>query len=191
EVDKDKLPTVFRWSGGGSSVYVAGTFTNWKKIPLVKSHSNFVTILDIPEGEHQFKYFIDGNWRHDENQKVIPDPYGGVNNILNVQKSDFDLDSIEADSGKLSSSPDGSYTSEIPATLQGSQAAPPVLPPHLHYVLLNQDPPLQGEPTILPEPNHVSLNHLYALSIKDSVLVLGVTHRYRKKYVTTLLYRPL
>jgi hypothetical protein len=28
------------------------------------------------------------------------------------------------------------------------------------------------EPTLLPEPNHVMLNHLYALSIKDGVMVL-------------------
>lgn len=32
------------------------------------SHNNFVTIIDIPEGEHHYKFFIDGNWRHDENQ---------------------------------------------------------------------------------------------------------------------------
>lgn len=49
----------------------------------------------------------------------------------------------------------------------------------------------QCEPTLLPEPNHVMLNHLYALSIKDSVMVLSATHRYRKKYVTTLLYKPI
>lgn len=50
---------------------------------------------------------------------------------------------------------------------------------------------LQCEPTLLPEPNHVMLNHLYALSIKDGVMVLSATHRYRKKYVTTLLYKPI
>lgn len=50
---------------------------------------------------------------------------------------------------------------------------------------------IQCEPTLLPEPNHVMLNHLYALSIKDGVMVLSATHRYRKKYVTTLLYKPI
>ena len=54
-----------------------------------------------------------------------------------------------------------------------------------------QDPPLSGEPTLLPEPNHVMINHLYALSIKDGVMVLSATNRYRKKYVTTLLYKPM
>lgn len=57
-----------------------------------------------------------------------------------------------------------------------------------HLLLLSL---LQCEPTLLPEPNHVMLNHLYALSIKDGVMVLSATHRYRKKYVTTLLYKPI
>lgn len=32
---------------------------------MVKSHRDFVTIIDLPEGEHQYKYFVDGEWRHD------------------------------------------------------------------------------------------------------------------------------
>ncbi|EEC15614.1 5-AMP-activated protein kinase, beta subunit, putative [Ixodes scapularis] len=102
------LPTVFKWEGGGKDVCISGTFTNWKPIPMVHSHGDFVVILDVPEGDHQYKFMVDGQW-----------------------------------------------------------------------------------PTLLPEPNHVMLNHLYALSIKDGVMVLSATHRYRKKYVTTLLYKPI
>ena len=87
---------------------------------------------------------------------------------------------------------------------------------------------MQEDPTLLLEPNHVILNHLYALSIKvrqtffdmvqskpcssvldcdsifvthtlytllflmqDNVLVLAATHRYKQKYVTTLMYKPI
>lgn len=46
-------------------MYISGTFTDWKTIPMVKSHGDFVTIIDLPEGEHQYKYFVDGEWRHD------------------------------------------------------------------------------------------------------------------------------
>lgn len=72
----------------------------------------------------------------------------------------------------------------------GSGSGPPILPPHLLQVILN-NPNVSGEPTLLPQPNHVMLNHLYALSIKDGVMVLSCTHRYRKKFITTLLYRPI
>nr|4EAK_B Chain B, 5'-AMP-activated protein kinase subunit beta-1 [Rattus norvegicus]4EAL_B Chain B, 5'-AMP-activated protein kinase subunit beta-1 [Rattus norvegicus] len=69
--------------------------------------------------------------------------------------------------------------------------APPILPPHLLQVILNKDTGISCDPALLPEPNHVMLNHLYALSIKDGVMVLSATHRYKKKYVTTLLYKPI
>ena len=42
---------------------------------------------------------------------------------------------------------------------------------------ISQDTPLSCEPTLLPEPNHVMINHLYALSIKDGVMVLSATNR--------------
>jgi 5'-AMP-activated protein kinase regulatory beta subunit len=68
-LDGDKnssaLPTVFKWEGGGKQVYISGTFSNWKALPMVKSHGDFVTIVDVPEGEHEFKFCVDGEWKHD------------------------------------------------------------------------------------------------------------------------------
>jgi hypothetical protein len=29
------------------------------------SHGDFVTIIDLPEGEHQYKFCVDGEWKHD------------------------------------------------------------------------------------------------------------------------------
>uniref|UniRef100_A0A672MT81 5'-AMP-activated protein kinase subunit beta-1-like n=1 Tax=Sinocyclocheilus grahami TaxID=75366 RepID=A0A672MT81_SINGR len=81
------------------------------------------------------------------------------------------------------------WSSKIP--LNKRLRSPPILPPHLLQVLLNKDTGISCDPTLLPEPNHVMLNHLYALSIKDGVMVLSATHRYKKKYVTTLLYKPI
>jgi 5'-AMP-activated protein kinase regulatory beta subunit len=62
---------------------------------------------------------------------------------------------------------------------------------------------VERDPNVLAEPNHVMLNHMYAQSIKvrtcnvavcirvqDGVMIMSATHRYKKKYVTTLLYKP-
>lgn len=87
-----------------------------------------------------------------------------------------------------SSTPPGYYTNVIPRNID-STSVPPFLPPHLLQVILNN--PDKTNATILPQPNHVMLNHLYALSIKDGIMVLSATHRFRKKYVTTLLYKPI
>lgn len=106
---------------------------------------------------------------------------------------------IQAGSG--SSTPTEEYTSQIPADLlalatnisddeQGQKIAseweqrqpqPPSLPPHLETVLLNSQAISEEDNSVLPEPNHVTLNHLYASSIKDNVMALSTTTRYRKK----------
>ena len=75
-------------------------------------------------------------------------------------------------------------------------------------MILNKDVSYQPDPILLEEPSHVMLNHLYAQvdlniniqdfvlcvfcqAIRDDLLVLSSTQRFRKKYVTTLLYKPI
>ena len=74
-----------------------------------------------------------------------------------------------------------------------SSPGPPMLPPHLGLpqVILNKDTPLSCEPTSLPEPNHVMLNHLYAGVIQDGVLVISSTRRFRNKFATSIHYKPI
>jgi hypothetical protein len=82
----------------------------------------------------------------------------------------------------------GEYTDEIPVRGLSSLTTdkPPYLPPQLLNIVLNKDTSasvccclldflsdafygyfiFQCEPALLPEPNHVMLKHLYALSIK-------------------------
>jgi hypothetical protein len=37
---------------------------------------------------HQYKFIVDGEWRHDETQPFMPDPLGNVNNWIYVQQPD-------------------------------------------------------------------------------------------------------
>lgn len=100
------------------------------------------------------------------------------NNVINVKKSDFEVfEALAMDlatnqqcnnkstSTALSGSPPGSYSQDIPVYDNSSNAGPPILPPHLLQAILNKNTNF-GEPILLPQPNHVMLNHLYALSIK-------------------------
>ena len=48
-----------------------------------------------------------------------------------------------------------------------------------------------SDPSVLPTPDHVMLSHLYALSIRDGVMVLASTSRYKQKYVTSVMYKPV
>lgn len=70
---------------------------------------------------------------------------------------------------------------------------PPQLPPHLENVVLNnfnsQD--RDNNAGALPIPNHVVLNHLATTSIKHNTLAVASVVRYKRKYVTQILYAPL
>ena len=67
---------------------------------------------------------------------------------------------------------------------------PPGVPPHLQLTLLNV-PAAPESASALPRPQHVVLNHLYCQRNTGlNALIIGTTHRYRNKYVTTVMYKP-
>ena len=68
-----KLPVVFKYTPNKErsiqQVFLVGTFSEWKdKVAMAKNNGEFVTIVDLAEGEHQYKFVVDGNWEHDPNQ---------------------------------------------------------------------------------------------------------------------------
>ncbi|KAG0129999.1 Glucose repression protein GAL83 [Tuber indicum] len=89
------------------------------------------------------------------------------------------------------------YTKEIPAYLRdfddggedghrignedGDIPAPPSLPMMLQKVILNTSSAMKDDASVLGIPNHVVLNHLATSSIKNQVLAVSATTRYRKK----------
>ncbi|MEQ2188812.1 hypothetical protein GOODEAATRI_018733 [Goodea atripinnis] len=159
-------PTVFRWTGSAKEVYVSGSFNNWAtKIPLNRSQNNFVAIVDLPEGEHQYKFCVDGQWTLDPTGLVYQSfdcAPTACNNNQDWHRQQHHTD--------LSSSPPGPYQQDgYLIKPEDKIKHPPILPPHLLQVLLNKDTGVSCDPTLLPEPNHVMLNHLYALSIKVTV----------------------
>ncbi|KAK1574818.1 hypothetical protein Q3G72_000188 [Acer saccharum] len=88
-------------------------------------------------------------------------------------------------------SPDSSYNN---AYLGNEDEArdPPVVPSHLQHTLLSC-PTSRDTSSTLPLPQNVILNHLYIENREAprSVVALGFTHRFRSKYVTVVLYKPV
>jgi len=197
DTSQNCLPTIIKYPGAGKEVSVCGTFSDWKPIPMVKSQKDFVALIDLPVGEHQYKFLVDEEWVHDANQPAVKNEIGSKNNVIKIQQDDFDaFTALDMDTKstnvKHRRGGEKKFAQDVPSLHSfENRTGPPVLPPHLLQVILNKDTPLSCEPTLLPEPNHVMINHLYALSIKDGVMVLSSTQRYRKKYVTTLLYKPI
>ncbi|KAL6863729.1 hypothetical protein ACP4OV_016632 [Aristida adscensionis] len=91
---------------------------------------------------------------------------------------------------EVPASPDASYNNPHPGN-EDEAREPPMLPPHLHHSLLSF-PPSQDDSSSLPPPQNVVLNHLYIEKEHTrSVVALGITHRFRAKFVTVVLYKPV
>jgi len=87
------------------------------------------------------------------------------------------------------------YTSVIPSFLEDLEERqerygrdfssmlppPPSLPMILSKVILNGNTTIKDDSSVLGIPNHVVLNHLATSSIKNHVLAISATTRYKKK----------
>lgn len=93
-----------------TQVHLCGSFTRWVETvpmaPVEGQPSVFSVIVHLPPGYvdhgchsptrlrtippryHQYKFIVDGEWRHDETQPYMPDPLGNVNNWLFVRRPD-------------------------------------------------------------------------------------------------------
>ncbi|KAK7398293.1 galactose metabolism-related protein [Neonectria punicea] len=67
---------------------------------------------------------------------------------------------------------------------------PPSLPGFLSKPVLNAATLMKDDNSVLNMPNHTILNHLATSSIKNNILAVSATTRYRNKYVTTIMYKP-
>jgi len=71
-----------------SRVEIAGSFTDWKRIPLDKAGDSgyWELTLALPEGEHYFSYILEGRQRVADPtiRTREPDDFGGYNSILRV-----------------------------------------------------------------------------------------------------------
>nr|XP_043607527.1 SNF1-related protein kinase regulatory subunit beta-3-like [Erigeron canadensis]XP_043607528.1 SNF1-related protein kinase regulatory subunit beta-3-like [Erigeron canadensis] len=88
-------------------------------------------------------------------------------------------------------SPDASYNN-VYTTSEDDERDPPIVPQHLQHTVLRY--PNNVYPAApLPCPQHVVLNHLYIENREAprSVVALGLSHRFRAKNVTVVLYKAV
>ena len=60
----------------------SGSFNNWTKMRMNRSTKDFVAIVDLQEGEHEYKFFADGEWVTDKAVETIENPGGIKNNVI-------------------------------------------------------------------------------------------------------------
>ncbi|RWR74813.1 SNF1-related protein kinase regulatory subunit beta-1 [Cinnamomum micranthum f. kanehirae] len=86
-------------------------------------------------------------------------------------------------------SPDSSYDQLFPVD-EDFTKEPLTVPPQLHLTILGMQNP---DTDASARPQHVVLNHLFIEKgwASQSLVALGLTHRFQSKYVTVVLYKPL
>ena len=115
--DEEKLPKYkveFEWPYEGERVFLACSYLGWAKyVPMrrklgdcnaagltfddkqktwVYSHPSknpFYTTLDLPAGQHQYKFIVDGKWYFDIKKPNLHDPLGNINNYVDVSPEAF------------------------------------------------------------------------------------------------------
>ncbi|KAL3786560.1 hypothetical protein HJC23_006810 [Cyclotella cryptica] len=186
--EEDTVPTVFRWEHGGRNVYITGTFNGWSLAlapdqPTVADIegriNNFIDVTDFKAytGDKEF-----------EKERAAAD----YHRCTKSDKSSNGEEETASSSGKKSSKgsdAEGEVYGHSMPDLDEYTKEPPPLPPHLRHIILNKPPQLQ-DTAALPVPQHVALNHLYCTAIKDNMMVLGITQRYKTKSCTTVYYSP-
>ncbi|KAH7573587.1 hypothetical protein JRO89_XS03G0176900 [Xanthoceras sorbifolium] len=87
------IPMRFVWPYGGRSVFLSGSFNRWSELlpmsPVEGCPTVFQIIWSISPGYHQYKFCVDGEWRHDEHQPYTSSEYGIVNTVLLATEPNF------------------------------------------------------------------------------------------------------
>ncbi|KAJ1380908.1 Immunoglobulin-like fold [Sesbania bispinosa] len=86
------IPKRFVWPHGGRGVSLIGSFTSWLKhipmSPMEGCPAVFQVTCSLTPGYHQYKFIVDGEWRHDEQQPFVSGSYGLVNAIYLMREPD-------------------------------------------------------------------------------------------------------
>ncbi|KAH8490905.1 hypothetical protein H0E87_023150 [Populus deltoides] len=79
-------PVRFVWPYGGGEVSIFGTFTRWTDLipmsPMEGCPNVYQVVVSLVPGLHQFKFYVDGQWRVDEQLSFVSGPYGLVNTVV-------------------------------------------------------------------------------------------------------------
>ncbi|KAK2069607.1 hypothetical protein P8C59_004169 [Phyllachora maydis] len=209
-VDKTRptVPTRLEWLRGGDKVYVTGTIFHWNRKtrlhPVEGRPGVFTTTINIlPDFGNNLVNYIEVS--PDDVPSTQPETAGAASRGK-------DLDTAAEGEAKRPHfrevPPNDMFSYSIPSYLQDfdqpedsqpySSALsaieklpnPPTLPSFLGKPILNHATLIKDDNSVLNMPNHTVLNHLMTSSIKNNILAVSGTTRYKDKYVTTIVYKP-
>ena len=114
--NKIMIPVSFEWDKGGNSVYLSGSFCNWKQFFLMKKEKNgkFILNLSLPKGIYQYKFKIDEEWKFNDKYPIFKEN-GIINNYLDISNCENTTKNLEdrTTTAGISSNTDNNEFSKI------------------------------------------------------------------------------
>ncbi|CAH8383292.1 unnamed protein product [Eruca vesicaria subsp. sativa] len=188
-LEEPGIPIIITWNQGGNDVAVEGSWDNWRsRKKLHKAGKDHSILLVLPSGIYHYKVIVDGECKHIPDLPFVSDEMGNVCNILDVHN--FVPENPESIvEFQAPPSPDHSYGQALP-TAEDYTKDPLAVPPQLHLTLLGKS---EETAVVAKKPQHVVLNHVFIEQgwTPQSIVALGLTHRFESKYITVVLYKPL
>ena len=92
-----EISTEFYWDEGGNTIYITGSFCDWKEFFLMEEKSKGVfkkTIMLLP-GFYQYKFKVDNNWAYSKKQPKFEDNNGNVNNFIDTTQINLETNKNE------------------------------------------------------------------------------------------------
>ncbi|KAI8460737.1 hypothetical protein BY996DRAFT_6409149 [Phakopsora pachyrhizi] len=170
------------WSGytyGGLSNQLGAALLN-EDDEANESEEDWTT--EIPKALVDYEEFYD---RSDNEEETVAEDHHQQQQIETVTAVGSNQSNQGTNSNQQQSNPGEA----------GFAAEPPKLPAQLKEGILNITSRIPegtvDDNSLLTRPDHSVLNHLAASPIKQGLLSVGVTSRYKRKYLTTVYYKPV
>lgn len=78
--------TSFEWTGDADAVWLSGTMTGWKRVPLSRRGGRFAVALEVPPGRHEYRIEVESEGgiaiELPDGAERADDGYGGENAVL-------------------------------------------------------------------------------------------------------------
>jgi hypothetical protein len=79
----------FAWTGDADAVFLAGTPTAWKRVPLARDGRRFRVRVPVPPGRHEYRLEVEAGGAVrtvlPDGAERVEDGFGGENAVLRVE----------------------------------------------------------------------------------------------------------
>ena len=185
---KTLLTVQFQWNGNAKEVFLTGSFAKWSThfIMIETQKNHFKISLNLPPGQYEYKYIVDGESKVDTSRPLISNKKGEENNYLLVIDNNAFTLSEQNKNTSISKISESTFT-------QKPIKCPSIFTMKIRSV--KKDKSCNENKTYSMINNmelHTTLNHIQTQQnvTNDKIICVSSSIRYRHKEVTICYYKP-